>query len=151
MRWINVQSVEELKTLGKFNDLKKEIKNDVEEKVKISGRSWDDVYKKIVDFRNITQKVGKELDIKPSIKINDEDTYFTSKANEYIFYLTELDGEIRMKKLGVTKTHFTNKKKAKTWRDKISKEIHPDKNKSSKATDAMTKLNNMYSNMIGKE
>ena len=71
-------------------------------------------------------------------------------SNEYIFYLTELDGEIRMKKLGITKSLFNNKNEAKVWRDKILKEIHPDINNHPKSTLAMAKLNEMYNSMVGK-
>ncbi|MGL6104621.1 hypothetical protein [Romboutsia sp.] len=115
MRWINVTSVEELKTLGKFRDITWEIKQDLDEMANISGRNWKVLYDKIVKFREFTRLV--------TVQQQDTDSYFTSKANEYIFYLTELDGEIRMKKLGITKSHFTNKKKSKKWRDKISKQI----------------------------
>ena len=70
--------------------------------------------------------------------------------DEYIFYLLELEGELRMQKLGINKSHFTNKKKAKQWRDKISKEIHPDKSDHKKAEEAMAKLNSIYEAMIGR-
>ena len=35
MRWINVKNVDELKTLGKFAQVKKEIKKDVGDNIKI--------------------------------------------------------------------------------------------------------------------
>lgn len=38
MRWINVSSVEELKSLGKFREISKEIKEDVGATIKITGR-----------------------------------------------------------------------------------------------------------------
>lgn len=146
MRWIEVGSVDELKALGSFKDVKEEIKKDVGESVKLTGRSWNDVYNNIVSFRNLINSINQ---VRKSNQEKDE--YFTSKSNEYIFYLIELDGELRMKKLGITKTHFTNKKRAKTWRDKISKEIHPDINNHPKAHLAMSKLNEMYASMTGND
>ena len=148
MIWIDVKNLDELKSLGKFMSVKKEISNDVGENIKITGRSWKDLFNNIIKFKEVVQKIN----ISNINTCNNEDTneYFTSKANEYIFYLTELDGEIRMKKLGITKSHFSNKNKAKKWRDTISKEIHPDINNHPKSNIAMSKLNDMYSSMIGR-
>lgn len=148
MRWIDVKNLDELKSLGKFMSVKKEISNDVGENIKITGRSWKDLFNNIIKFKEVVQKIN----ISNINTYNNEDSneYFTSKANEYIFYLTELDGEVRMKKLGITKSHFSNKSKAKKWRDTISKEIHPDINNHPKSNIAMSKLNDMYSSMIGR-
>lgn len=152
MRWINVKDVNELKSLGKFAQVKQEIKKDVGDKIKITGRGWNDLYKNITKFSNLIEEIYQDdfnstNEIKQSSNTFD---YFTSKSNEYIFYLTELDGDIRMKKLGITKSLFANKNKAKAWRDKISKEIHPDINNHPKSSLAMAKLNEMYSSMVGK-
>lgn len=152
MRWINVKNVNELKSLGKFAEVKREIKQDVGDNIKITGRGWNDLYKNITKFSNLVEHIYKS-DINSSNLVQSSDissNYFTSKSNEYIFYLTELDGEIRMKKLGITKSLFSNKNAAKAWRDKISKEIHPDINNHPKSTLAMAKLNEMYSSMVGK-
>lgn len=151
MRWINANSVEELKTFGKFTEVKNGIKQDLGGVVNITGRSWNNLYEKIVKFRKILEPIVNQQKQRSDNLSKNNDSIFTSKANEYIFYLTELDGEIRMKKLGITKSHFTNKKKSKTWRDKISKEIHPDINTHPKAHKAMAKLNEIYSSMVGKE
>ena len=149
MRWINVKDVNELKSLGKFAEVKREIKQDVGDNIKITGRGWNDLYNNITKFSNLVQHC--DLDSKDRSQSSHTSlSYFTSKSNEYIFYLTELDGEIRMKKLGITKSLFTNKNAAKAWRDKISREIHPDISNHPKSTLAMAKLNEMYSSMVGK-
>ncbi len=147
MNWLYVESLEELKSLGKFREVCKKIKEDVGENIKVTGRSWADLYKNIVSLREIIEKISK--DNKPHEKENKEE-YFISKVDEYIFYLLELEGELRMQKLGINKSHFTNKKKAKQWRDKISKEIHPDKSDHEKSEEAMAKLNSIYEAMIGR-
>ncbi|MEG0856747.1 MAG: hypothetical protein RSG52_09720 [Terrisporobacter sp.] len=152
MKWINVKNVDELKALGKFTEVKDEIKKDLGENFKLTGRGWDDLFNKILNFSHLIDQINnsnKEPLNKLDNNINTS-AFFTSQASEYIFYLTELDGELRMKKLGITKSHFTNKNKAKTWRDKISKEIHPDINNHPKSSLAMSKLNDMYSSMVGK-
>ncbi len=102
MRWINVKDVNELKSLGKFTQVKQEIKKDVGDNIKITGRGWNDLYKNITKFSNLIEEIyqsdlNKSKDIQQTSNTFD---YFTSKSNEYIFYLTELDGDIRMKKLG---------------------------------------------------
>ena len=115
MRWINVKDVNELKSLGKFTQVKQEIKKDVGDNIKITGRGWNDLYKNITKFSSLIEQIY-ESDLNNSDKIQQTSStfdYFTSKSNEYIFYLTELDGDIRMKKLGITKSLFSNKNKAK--------------------------------------
>lgn len=146
MRWIDVNSVDELKALGNFREVTKEIKSDVGDNIKINGRSWKDVFISIVKFRAIMENLGYT-----NKSISDNKTYFTSKSTEYIFYLTELDGELGMKKLGVTKTHFKNEKRATNWRDKILKEIDPEVIHHPKVDDAVKKLNKIYGSMVAKE
>ena len=74
-----------------------------------------------------------------------------TEACEYIFYLVELDGKLRMDKLGITPTLFSNKKTAKRWRDRISKVIHPDCCHHQRASEAMAELNQLYNQMTGGE
>ena len=59
MRWINVKDVNELKSLGKFIDLKREIKQDVGDNIKITGRGWNDLYKNITKFSNLVESIYK--------------------------------------------------------------------------------------------
>lgn len=151
MRWVEVTSVEDLKALGNFREVSKIIKEDLEGIADIKDRSWKGLYDKVIKFRQLLESMIKNESTKEINTIEENYSFFTSKANEYIFYLTELEGDIRMKKLGITKSHFTSKKKSKEWRDKISKEIHPDINHHPKSQDAMAKLNSIYSSMIGKE
>ena len=88
---------------------------------------------------NIT--IGKELHLKEDI--------FTSKQNEYIFYLTELEGEILLNKLNVQNKHYEDKTSAKKWYKEISKYVHPDKNQNNnKSNDAFNALNKIYNILI---
>ena len=123
MEWFNVKDLEELKQLGSFNEVRAQIKAEGFNNLHVSGRSWGGLLKE----------------------------YFNSQASEYIFYLTELDGEQRLKKLGVSATHFSSKKAAKTWHNQISKVIHPDVCSHQKAAIAMAKLNDLYQQMVGRE
>jgi len=99
--------------------------------IKISGRGWKELYQSIQKFKETISKLqGKDssrVNNQTEIIIPDEKhIYFATQVCEYIFYLVELDGKLRMDKLGITPTLFSNKKAAKQWRDKISKAIHPD-------------------------
>lgn len=143
MNWDTINSVEELKSLGSFKDIKERIRQ--ESKQKITARGWDDLYQKI-------KQIVKPASIIPESKTaNITEQYFLSPSIEYIFYLVELDGETRTKKLNITSNLFKNKKAAKSWRDKISKLIHPDLCSHSKSSEAMMKLNELYQQMIGRE
>ena len=80
-----------------------------------------------------------------------EDLYFKSLVHRYVFALVELDGESRQRVLGITQELYNNKEKAKTWRDIIVKQIHPDYCKIEGAESAMSKLNELYSRMVSDE
>ncbi len=156
--WFSVTSVEELKVLGKFNEVRARIKDDGGKHIHISGRSWIDLLKSIEGFKQTLEKLNViscqtvEVNIvNESSLVQSDREYFTNLANEYIFYLTQLDGELRMNKLGITSIHFSDKRKAKSWRDKISKTIHPDVCHHVHASEAMSQLNDLYNQMIGRE
>ncbi len=52
---MNVSSTEELKKLGKFKEVREKIKQDIDadKMIKISGRSWNDLYQSIQKFKGI--------------------------------------------------------------------------------------------------
>lgn len=81
----------------------------------------------------------------------EDDKYFRSKPHRYIFALAELDGESREKILEITKELYNDKDKAKIWRDKIIKLIHPDICNIEGSEKAMAKLNELYSRMVEDE
>ena len=66
--------------------------------------------------------------------------YFTSKGSMYEFFLLELSGEQRAKKLGVTKQHYFDIVLATKWYENIDKEI--------KSREAKEQLQTMYGKMI---
>lgn len=146
MSWIHVDSVEELKSFGKFNEVKAMIKQDVGVNIKITGRGWKELFTSIQNFKALVES----LELVSVKEVADDSHYFASVGTEYIYYLVELDGELRTQKLGISKAQFTNKKKAKEWRDQIVKQIHPDVNHHPNATQAMNILNEIYATMVGK-
>jgi hypothetical protein len=47
------------------------------------------------------------------------DTYFKSEGHRLAFAINELDGQWRVKMLGLGLNHFTNKELAQNWRDGV--------------------------------
>lgn len=167
MDWLKVNSVDELKKFGKMKSVMSLIKKDIEKLFKdkkckeknivsmivIKSRSWTSLYEKIVALREVISYIDyniilKDKNIDNKNKCNE---YFNDKASEYIFYLLELSGKSRADKLNIQLKHYSNKKEAKLWRDSIAKVIHPDKCKLKKADKAISKLNQLYEDMVNNE
>lgn len=74
-----------------------------------------------------------------------KDLYFISEEARIIFGLVELDGEERMKLVGINLTHYYNTDKAKNWyeetKSKIENSEHPMKDV------AIENLNKLYKGM----
>lgn len=157
LEWLKVKDSEELKQLGTFNEVRRQIKLDGGKHIHITGRSWNELIEAISSFKQKleTLKVNEHPSVEVSKeRVNDRvnnGDYFTSLASEYIFYLTELDGQLRMNKLNIKSTHFSDQRQAKSWRDKISKVIHPDLCHHQKASEAMAQLNDLYNQMVGRD
>ena len=151
MKWYNVETVEQLKSIGTFREVSKIVKNDCGKIINVKLGSWKNLYNSIIELKQLIHEFEGEIN-EGNINNNYNDNkYFISKASEYIFYLVELDGKERMEKLKVTRKHYSNKKVAKEWRDNIAKEIHPDVCKIKDAEKAIAKLNQLYSGMISNE
>ena len=71
--------------------------------------------------------------------------FFKSEGNKIAFALNYLDGENRMKVLGITFQHFTSSKKAKQWYDE-TKEKLSNENMLDETTE--TRLNKLYKEMM---
>lgn len=146
MDWLNVKSVEELKKLGSFKDVCYAVKQECKGMINIKGKSWSDMYKSIEGFKELIEKMNIKED-----KKQNESLYFNSLEAEYIFYLVELKEKERLSKLKATKKCYTNKKYARTWRNKIANIINPDKCSHVKAVKALAQLNKLYDEMVSDE
>ena len=73
--------------------------------------------------------------------------FFINESVEVIYYLTQLDGKARADKLNIQMKHYTSKKQANIWRDKLLNKI---KNSDHELKDeAIEKLEQLYKEMIG--
>ena len=75
--------------------------------------------------------------------------FFKNQGVEYAFYLTELDGKSRMEKLDVRRFHYSNKKYATDWKNKISEKLQSEEMPNELREKAIKKLEEIYNNMIG--
>ena len=71
--------------------------------------------------------------------------FFKYEGNKIAFALNYLDGENRMKVLGITYQHFTSTKKAKQWYDETKEKLSNEN-----MLDGITeeKLNQLYKEMM---
>ena len=104
--WHDITSLEELKGLGTFKEVRDQIFKEAGQ-IKLSRQSWDALWRAIQDKKTIrtNSNIAPEYP-KESIPCNQESIYFKDKACEIIFYLLELEGEIRLKKLSVNNRHY---------------------------------------------
>jgi hypothetical protein len=146
LTWFNAKSTQELKLIGKISLLKKDIENSLGDKIRVTARSWEDLYNTVKSLRNFVQSNLPEETQKSNNSLS-YISYFKSEQDELIFYLLELDGEVQLEKLKITKFHYNNKEYAKTWRNKLIHKLHPDVCKHPKALEATAEINRIYERM----
>jgi len=129
----NIQSLDELTKLGTKEDVKKTLQIIITP-LEINGSSYQELY--------------KVLKILQEKYIDFIDGFFKSKQDEYLFYLTKLEGKQRNQLLGLTDEHYENKELAKKWYREISNYVHPDKNGDE---NAFHTLSNIYNILIEKD
>jgi hypothetical protein len=79
---------------------------------------------------------------------NTDSDYFVSPAAEIVYSIINLDGEQRLKALGIDHTLYTNAKKAKKWRNDLADKVHPDKCAHPLASKAMIEITSLFENMV---
>ena len=123
-----------------FNTIKMDvIKNTGLEGI-ISIASADDLVRVIKAFK------------KASIN-STEDKYFKSEKHKISFMLLKHEGSFFDEELGIKKKHYIDEEAAKEWKQKYQSIYHPDKNRGDKSIDyegVMSKINKIYSRMVGK-
>lgn len=134
----NATSVKELQSLGSYRAVRKAMQDKIGKLLRHYGRGWKDLYNAL----EVIRALGN---------MNNSAVYFTSEPARYIYALIELDGEYRLKELGIQKEHYFNKDKARHWRDGIAKAIHPDVCAHPQATPASAKLSDLYQEILGDE
>jgi hypothetical protein len=104
--------------------------------------------------KNLQQRIQQlEAEIvalqQPSTAAKGTDSdYFISPEAEIIYSIIKLDGESRLKALGVNRTHYRDAKKAKEWRNNLAMKVHPDKCFHPLADQAIDEITAIYKNMV---
>lgn len=150
VNWMTIQSVSELKTLGGLKEVKEILATSIGTDQLLTGNSFESVFQKLSALQQVV-KTQDTFETETNEKPTPTASYFNSLTDEYLFYLLELEGELRMKKLGITRQHFSNSKVAKQWYRSLAKMIHPDVCHHPNATLAMNQLTQLYREMGGKE
>ncbi|MGL4335401.1 MAG: hypothetical protein ACRCST_00805 [Turicibacter sp.] len=156
MDWTHVTSEVELRKLGSYQVIKNQIMYDVEGLIKIKSRGWSELYDQVVALQELAYHILepeiKELNVFRSevskAELITKPDYFNSQEDAYIFYLLELEGSARTKKLGINKSFYHHEERAKQWYREIVRVIHPDVCHHPKAELAMLNLNELYKKMV---
>lgn len=149
MEWLEIETLEDLKQLGSYRKIREELKNSLGERIYFKARGWADLWEVVQSIRKlkISGRLLQKIEESPS-NISDENLmYFKSEVDRIIYALLRLDGEQRLKELGVNKSHTRDLEKAKSWRNGLAKIIHPDVCKHPESVEASTKLTQMYEQM----
>ncbi len=125
----SVESLANVKKLGTEQEIIDNL-NKIVKPLKVDVTSYEEILEVI---KNLKEK-----------HIDFIEGFFKSKQQEYIFYLTKLEGKKRKDLLNITEQFFEDKKLAKKWYKDISKLVHPDKNGDS---DAFNNLTELYSDI----
>ncbi|HAX73673.1 MAG TPA: hypothetical protein DCY20_09150 [Firmicutes bacterium] len=159
MHWSQVTSEIELRTLGSFQVVKNQVEYDVEPYFKIRCRSWKDLYEQVKNLQELSHLLlENEMNELQQLRIEKSKVekkvkpeYFLSYEDAYIFYLLELEGNSRFKKLNMTRALYHNREKATIWYQNICSIIHPSICHHPKAESAMIVLNDIYKKMIDEQ
>lgn len=137
--WKEVSSVEALKKIGTFKEIKAQV-SQVCLPLKVKAKGWDELYE-FIQNHSLYSTGDKQVKVYESL-------YFKDEVSELIFYLLELEGDARLKKLGVNNRYYKDKEQASTWKNQLMKKIHPDQSTHVKAEEATKELNRLYGSMI---
>lgn len=141
-KWYEAESVKELKEIGSFKDVKKVIRDDLGDSIKLNYSGWESLLESIIKLTEVIDKIRTS---------SCKNLYFNSEVSEIIYYLLNLDGRVRLDKLKITQKHFLDKDIAKEWKLSMAKKLHPDICKHEKATEAMSEVNKLYKEMTKNE
>jgi hypothetical protein len=123
----------------------------------IKAKSWADLAEKIkpdptAQLQSEIERLKAEnAELKQQLAAaqSSESDYFVSPTAETIYQVIKLDGEQRLKALGINKSHYKDADKAKKWRNDIAMKVHPDKCAHPHAAEAMDEITAIFENMVG--
>ncbi|WGF39923.1 MULTISPECIES: hypothetical protein [Lysinibacillus] len=151
-----VESLEELKELGKMREIRSTLQEKLGDRLKIRARGWEHLFTAIqqlsgfisVELAKQSENVTNMSLVVHEQKFDSSVPYFKTEADQIIYALLELQGKQRQEKLHITKFCYNNAQYAKKWRNDLAKIIHPDKTAHPKAEEAIQALQELYEGMV---
>lgn len=106
MNFLKAGTIKELQLCGSFKEVRKRIQNDLGERVKLKARSWKDLLEVVNHFYNLLESQSKIcIDKSEDIEsVSSDSLYFLSESTQIIYALVRLDGEQRLKELGIDRS-----------------------------------------------
>lgn len=132
---MQARSVEDLKGLGRFREVKTRLQDQLGPRLRVRARSW-------VELFEATRAIADAARRTPPAE-----AYFVDPSAEAIFSLLHLDGDPQFRRLGITVQHFGRRPLARAWRDRIARLVHPDRCAHPQASRAMAEVTAIYSAM----
>lgn len=137
------QSVDELKSVAKLAPIRSVLQEALDgrcsSRLKLNFRnSWRNLYEALADVRPLIQGADAA-----------DGAYFISEQARVIHALLELDGENRIRALGITDREYRDKDAAKRWYKSLAQRIHPDTCQHPLAGEASAKLRSIYEEVVG--
>jgi hypothetical protein len=151
MKWLQAKTIEELQSYGSFKDVRQRIQDSLGKRFSLKARSWQELLEAMQRLQSLVNDSSIQLtqENQAAVRSDEYSLYFNSEESRLIYALIELDGEQRLKELGVNKSYYRDVNKAKKWRNELAKIIHPDVCKHPKAALAINKLTELFENMVG--
>lgn len=149
MKWLETETLEDLKQLGSYTKMRQEIKKSLGERIYFKARSWAELWEVVQSIRKLklSERLPHKIEEYQANISNENLMYFKSEADRIIYALLRLNGEQKLIELGINKSHTRDLEKAKSWRNKLAKIIHPDVCKHPESVEASTKLTQLYEQM----
>ncbi|MEO0604275.1 MAG: hypothetical protein AAF211_22760 [Myxococcota bacterium] len=128
-------SIDDLKQLGAFREVKALFQARLGPGVRVRVRSWQGLLDAV---RHAVRGCARSAA---------SDAIFVSPAARAIFGLLELDGDAQFRLLGISVRHFRDRTLARTWRDGLARLVHPDRCEHPDAARAMGEVSEIYQAM----
>jgi len=132
---IVARSVDEIKKLGTFRQVKAMFQEQLGSRVRVRARSWSALFEAI-------RHVASSFAPTPS-----GNGLFVDESARAIFALLQLHGDAQFHMLGITARHFGHRGLARAWRDRMARLVHPDRCAHPSAARAMAEVSEIYETM----
>lgn len=133
---VRVTSIDQLKRLGSFREVKQTFQDRLGPGVRVRARSWQGLLEAIR---------GTVAGCTPR---PERHAFFASEAARAIFALLHLHGDPQFDMLDITVRHFGDRRLARRWRDHVARLVHPDRCDHPAAARAMAEVSDIYEAML---